>query len=96
MLVDSLNSPLEVSDLDVEVNAIGNPFPPYGLPSRLELARLSRRLYDYKSNVGEPYEVREIVLKAEITAGDVKEQMAKQLRTMYYTAKQLEEQYAVL
>jgi outer membrane protein len=98
VLVDSPElSPLEVSDLDVEVNAIVTSSPTvWSAEQAVELARLSRRLYDFTNpNVGEPYEVKEIDLKkAEITAGDVKEQMAKQLRTMYYTAKQLEEQYA--
>ncbi len=98
VLVDSPElSPLEVKNLDVEVNAIVTSSPTvWSAEQGVELAKLTRRLYDFTNpNAGEPYKAKEIDLeKAEVTAGDVKEQMAKQLRTMYYTAKQLEEQYA--
>lgn len=98
VLVDSPElSPLEVSDLDVEVNAIVTSSPTmWSAEQAVELAKLTKRLYDFTNpSAGEPYKAKEIDLeKAEVTAGDVREQMAKQLRTMYYTAKQLEEQYA--
>ena len=90
-------TPLEVKNLDVEINAIVTSSPTlWSAEQGVELAKLTKRLYDFTNpSAGEPYEVKDIDLqKAEVTAGDVKEQMTKQLRTMYYTAKQLEEQYA--
>ncbi|OPZ72220.1 MAG: outer membrane channel protein [Firmicutes bacterium ADurb.Bin456] len=89
--------PLEVKNLDVEINAIVTSSPTlWSAEQGVELAKLTKRLYDFTNpGAGEPYEVKDIDLqKAEVTAGDVRDQMAKQLRTMYYTAKQLEEQYS--
>jgi outer membrane protein TolC len=90
-------SPMNVSDLDVEINAVVTSSPTVWLANQsVELAELTKRLYDFTNvSAGEPYKVKEIdVEKSKVAAGDVKDQLAKQLRTMYYSAKQLEEQYA--
>ncbi len=88
---------LEVADLDAEVSKIVNNSPSVWLAGQnVDLAKLSRRLYDMTdSSRSEPYEVKEIdVAKAEMSASDTKDKLDKQVHTLYYTIKQLEEQYA--
>lgn len=87
--------PLEVGDLDTEVSRIVDASPTVWLAEqKVDLAKLTKRLYDFTDpSRSEPYEAKKIdVEKAEITASDTKDQMYKLVRTLYYTAKQLEEQ----
>lgn len=86
----------EVGDLDAEVRKIVNNSPSVWLAGQnVDLAKLSQRLYDMTdSSRSEPYKVKEIDLtKAEMSASDTKDKLDKQVRTLYYTIKQLEEQY---
>jgi len=91
-------APLKVGDLEVEVSRVVNSNPTVWLAEqKVDLAKLTERLYDFtEPGRTEPYKAKEIdVKKAEVTAGDIKDQTCKLVRTLYYSAKQLEEQNAV-
>lgn len=88
---------LEVNSLEAEVGRVLVESPVTWLAERkIDLARVNLNLYDFADQYRmEPYGAREIDLsKAEVSAAQVKEQMEKLTRTLYYTLRQIEEQYA--
>lgn len=90
-------TPLNITDLDVEVSRVVDSSPAVWLAEqKVDLADLTMRLYDFtESGRTEPYKAKEIdVDKAKVTAGDTRDQTFKLVRTIYYSAKQLEEQNA--
>lgn len=62
----------------------------------IDLARISLNLYNFADPYRkEPYEARKIdVNKAEVSFSDIRDQTKKLVRTLFYTIRQLEEQYA--
>lgn len=95
VLVDepSFNA-VEIYNLEFEVAKARAASPSVWLAQqRIDLARINLDLYNF-NNEPEPYVAKEIdVTKSEIAVQDAFEQMDKLVRTLYYTIKQLEEQY---
>ena len=88
--------PMDVKDLEAEVNKKVTGSPSVWLSEQqVDLAKLTKRLYDFtNTSNSEPYKAKEIdVEQKEISANDTKDQVAKLVRTIYYSATQLEEQY---
>lgn len=88
---------IEINSLDAEVNRVLAESPSIWLAQRkIDLAKITLDLYDLTDNTQvDPYDAKEIdVEKADVSAADSKEQMRKLVRTLYYTVRQLEEQYA--
>lgn len=90
-------SPLIIDHLDTEVERALEANPTVWLAKRkIDIAKISLNLYNFTDPARtEPYEAREIdVNKAEVSASDIQEQTRKLVRTLYYTVRQIEEQYA--
>jgi outer membrane protein len=96
VLVDkpSFNA-VKIDNLDFEVAKAKAASPSVWLAQqKIDLAQISLNLYNF-NNASEPYIAKQIDLtKTEISAQDTTEQMDKLVRTLYYTIKQSEEQYA--
>jgi len=89
--------PMDVKDLEHEVNRKVNASPSVWLTQQeVDVAKLTKSLYDFtNTSNSEPYKAKEIdVEQKEISASDTKDQVAELVRTIYYSATQLEEQYA--
>lgn len=97
LLVDKPNhKPLEVSNIHYEVERITEQNPSVWLSEqRIDLAKLTLNIHSFNDpNSTDSYFAKQIdVNKAEVASADVKEQARRLVRTLYYTAKQLEEQY---
>jgi outer membrane protein TolC len=89
-------TPLEVANLDYEVAKALDISPTvWSAQRKIDLAKLTKQLYDFTDSNSEPYKVKQIdVEKAEVAATDTKDSVSKLVRTLYYSTKQLEEQYA--
>jgi outer membrane protein TolC len=87
---------VKIDNLDFEVAKALAASPSVWLAQqKIDLAKINLNLYNF-NNASEPYIAKEIdVTKTEIAAEDTTEQMEKLVRTLYYTIKQAEEQYAV-
>lgn len=88
---------IEMKSIDTEVSRVLDESPSIWLAQRkVDLAKITLDLYDFTNNAQvDPYDAKEIdVEKAEVSAADSKEQMRKLVRTLYYTVRQLEDQYA--
>lgn len=88
--------PIKVDNLDVEVNKILAASPNVWLSQQnIDLAKLNKQLFDLTDPTRtEPYDAKEIDVKnAELTAADIKDQTDKLVRTIYYSVKQLEDNY---
>ncbi|MDD4170363.1 MAG: TolC family protein [Desulfotomaculaceae bacterium] len=88
---------LEVNDLDYEVKKALEESPTVWLAQKkVDLAKSVLSIYNYADLSIEPYQVKEIDLdKAEVSAEDANEQFRKLVRTLYYSVKQLEQQYLI-
>lgn len=87
---------LKIDDLDAEVGRAMAASPTVWLAQqKVDLAKLTLDLYDYTSTSrSEPYDAKIIdVTKAQLSAMDTNEQLQKLVRTLYFSVKQLEEQY---
>lgn len=87
--------PLEVIDLESVVSARLSESPSAWLADRnVDIARLNLDLYNWLDTNRAPYETAKIDLrKAETTAADSKDQIRQLVRGLYYSIRQLEEQY---
>jgi outer membrane protein TolC len=88
--------PLVVENLEAAVSRALESSPTVWLAQqRIDLARLTLDLYNFADpNRTEPYEAKEIdVSKAEVSAADTKEQMARLVRAIYFAARQAENGY---
>lgn len=89
-------SELKVDDLDAAVSRALDTSPTIWLKGKqIELARLTLNLYDWSNaSQSDSYDAKKIdVGKAEVSAGDAKDQLDKQVRSIYYSARKLEAQY---
>ena len=88
--------PLVVENLEAAVSRALESSPTVWLAQqKIDFSRLTLDLYDFAPSQTEPYEAKEIdVTKAEVSAADVKEQMAKLVRTLYFAGRQAENGYA--
>lgn len=92
-------SPLQIDSLDTEVERAVEESPSQWLAEKkIDLAKLSLDLYVFNDPTNpDPYKAKEIdVEKAEISAAEAKDQMRQLARSLYYSIRQLEEQYAGL
>ncbi len=97
VLTDDLTwSPLEVSDLDLEITRrlSGNPTL-WKAQKSVELAELSLQLYTVSGEVtGNNYRSRDLdISKAELSAAQTKAQLQQSLRNTYASICSLQEQY---
>lgn len=85
---------LNVENLYSEVERLLDQNPEvWAAEQQIALAKFSLDTFNFNSS-GDPYEAKQIdVDKAAVTAGDTKEKARKAIRTLYYTVKQLEQQY---
>lgn len=91
--------PLAVDSLDAAVERAVAESPTVWLAkSQVDYYKLRLDLYPFNtSSVSDPYDAWEIdVSKAEVSAASTEEQIRKQVRSIYYTAKQLEDSYAAV
>lgn len=64
---------------------------------KVKLAEIDVDLYTFNSSGSDSYQAEKIdVKKAQLSAADTKEQMKQSIRNIYYSVKQLEEQYEAL
>ncbi|OPX89631.1 MAG: Outer membrane efflux protein [Pelotomaculum sp. PtaB.Bin104] len=86
---------VKIDNLDYEVAKAKADCPSIWLArQKIDLAKINLDLYSF-NNASEPYVAKKIdVDKTEIAVEDADEQMDKLVRTLYYTIKQSEEQYA--
>lgn len=64
---------------------------------QINIAKLNLDLYTFNVPGAEPYDAKKIdVAKSENTAADTKEQLAKAIRSLYYSIRQMEDQHGVL
>lgn len=86
---------VEIDNLDFEVAKAKAASPSIWLAQqKIDLAKINLNLYSF-NNASEPYVAKQIdVTQTEIAVQDAAEQMDKLVRTLYYTIKQSEEQYA--
>lgn len=86
---------LNVDDLEAAVSRAIDASPTVWLKEQqIDLAKLNLDLYKWNDSSSDPYDAKKIdVNKAEVTAQDTKDSMAKLVRTLYYNIKQSEEQY---
>ncbi|SHJ27768.1 TolC family protein [Desulfofundulus thermosubterraneus] len=98
VLVDGVNfNPLQVSDVETEVGRIVDESPTVWLAS--EKVTLQKYYEDMMFYTGEyrPYQVRKIeVEQAELDAATARKMMEEITRSLYYSAKSLEESYQAL
>jgi outer membrane protein len=87
---------VKIDNLDFEVAKAMAASPSVWLAKQqIDLAKINLELYNF-NNASVPYSAKQIdVTKTEIAVQDTTEQMGKLVRTLYYTIKQSEEQYAV-
>ncbi|OPX92640.1 MAG: Outer membrane efflux protein [Pelotomaculum sp. PtaB.Bin104] len=85
----------KVDDLDTAVNRAIDASPSvWTAEQQIELAKLSLEQYNFNSE-SSTYDAQAInVSKAEVAADTVRNNLDKTLRTLYYSIKQLEVQYA--
>jgi len=88
-------SELKVDDLEVAVSRAVDQSPTVWLKEQqINLAKLALDLYNWNVPGTDPYEAKKYDMsKAEVSAQDTRDQMAKLVRSIYYSIKQLEEQY---
>lgn len=86
---------VKIDNLDYEVAKAMAASPSIWLArQKVDLAQINLNLYSF-NNSSEPYIAKQIDLeKTEIAVQDTTEQLGKLVRTLYYTIKQTEEQYA--
>ncbi|OPX90737.1 MAG: Outer membrane efflux protein [Pelotomaculum sp. PtaB.Bin104] len=88
--------PLNVDNLYAEVERIMDQNPSiWEVDQKIDLAKLAVDIYQFNSptEADSIYAKRIDVEKAQVTSADTKEQARKAIRTLYYSIKQLEEQY---
>ncbi|MQL51546.1 TolC family protein [Desulfofundulus thermobenzoicus] len=100
VLVDKpVFTPLKIDDLDYEVERAVEESPTLWLAKKqIDLAKLNLDLYVFNDPTNpDPYKAKEIdVNKAEVSAASADEKMRQLVRTIYYSIRQLEDQYAGL
>ena len=87
--------PLEITNLEYEVTKAVEISPTvWSAQRKIDIAKLTKQLYDFTASSSEPYKTKEIdVNKAKVSASSTEDTLRKLVRTLYYSAKQLEEQY---
>jgi outer membrane protein TolC len=89
-----------LADTDVEgkVTQVQTSSPSVWLAEqKVDLAKLQLDLYTFNDKSQDPYKAKEIdVTKATNSASDVKDQLAKSVRSLYNSIRQLEDQYQAL
>lgn len=86
---------LNVNDLETAVSRAVDANPKVWIKDhQINLAKLTLDLYNWNSE-SDPYEAKKIDLKkAEVSAGDTRDQVEQLVRTLYNTIKQQEKKYA--
>lgn len=90
--------PLKIDNLETEVSRRIEKNPSVWMAERnIDLAKLTLDLHSWNDPTSVPYDAKKIdVDKAELNASSTKEQMQQLVRTLYYSIREMEEQYVSL